>query len=249
MFSPYPKDYGYIRVGQEVAGCGSFLDVTKTVCARVLGAQSIAAISETVLLSGEMHEEGGVDLQVRQRSTPVQSPEGYEVSPNGELEIVLLQRGMRRDQISRYSPSRLACRLKGETRRNKHSPETLGQALKQLAESHDEEVEGGDVYFDDVADLENLTGDKIIGLIPRLGHLTTSRLQERASLAEAKLGAIENGRLAKLPQLWNLAMPVAKFTDDIKPSKYDRIIGLLGSRLPVHGTLGMVVISTDKMTL
>jgi hypothetical protein len=249
MFSPYPKDHGFIRVGQEVAGCDSFLDVTKSVCARVLGVRSIAAISETVLLTGDMHEEGEANLQLRQRSTPVQSPEGYEVSTNSELEIVLLQRGMRRDQISRYSPSRAACRLKGETRRSKHSPETLGQALKHLAESHDEEVEGGDVYFDSIIDLENLTGDKIIGLIPRLGHLTTSRLQERATEAEAKLDAMEKGRLEKLPQLWNLAMPVAKFADDIKASKYDHILGLLGARLPVHGTLGMVLISTDKMTL
>ena len=261
MISPSPSGFANIQIGRVLKGGEQFVAFTTNACEKVLGVRSVAASLETTITYPEDITGFQAQPECQTFSLPILSPNGYEVSPAGELQLILVHRGVPPDQAELYDTEQAKRSIKtGKMRRGRsiehpgELPETLRQAYKRIAERNQQELEGEGVYFEkSVVSLNNLGRDIILGLVPDGKHETTKVLYEQADFGEARLKRLKlaKNRLADLPQLWpnnRVAMPFVRLPESIGSDQYDELVTRLKSFLPIRLELGRVTVSSDDLS-
>ena len=247
MISPSPKEYGFVQVGRELLGGEKFLATLGGLCAQYLGGKSVAATTDLHLVS-QLNNLGDEELSLRQMAIPFVTPE-YEIPPANELELVLVHRGVRRELTSRYKTRWTATQLSSRKTGRKHRrTESLHDVFERIAVANGQELEGEGVYFDTIVQLPNSGRDKILGLLPRQGHETTTTLAEQAAAAEWRLRDI-NPRLAAEKAPWDdVAAPCVRIPGSTPDSVYDRLVCKINTHLPLRLPLGSILVGSDRFS-
>jgi len=234
MISASPKQYGIIEVNRPASGEAGkrFLSIAQEECRRYIGQVSLATTTslELVISSGQP------DLNYVSR--PVFS-DPFEFSPANELNLVLLHRGVPKEQARYYktketavdlASSQLLASANHRTEDRNSDIDELKYACEQIARRCGLSFNNMPISFDRIAKLSKSPGrDFIYALLPTKNEPVTACSELMAEKADSSLQLVNEALHKVRPACGvnskqGIAVPFARIPSNVDKRKMVRLL-------------------------